>query len=143
MNFKRVLAVASVASVSAVPMAAPAHASTASRMVDRINSARAAHGLGPLGMSESINRASHRWANFLIRKDWLGHASLRSARVKAEVIEMHSGQRSKVNGTVRVWLNSPGHRAILLSPRLHRVGVGKSTGRFRGMRATIWVGRFN
>ena len=142
MNAKRAAAVASLAAVSAVPMAPPARGSTASRMVDRINSARAARGLRALRTSQAVNRASHRWASFLIRRDFLGHTSLRAAKVKGEVIEMHSGSSSKVNRTVRAWLNSPGHRAILLSPRFHRIGVGKSTGNFQGIRATIWVGRF-
>jgi uncharacterized protein YkwD len=55
---------------------------------------------------------------------------------------MHSGTGSKVAGTVRAWMNSSGHRAILLSRRFHVVGVGKSTGRFGGRPSTIWVGRF-
>ncbi len=143
MNVRRVAALASLTAAAAVPVTASAQASTADRMVNRINTVRASHGLGALSMSDSINRASHRWASFLIRKDWLGHTSLRAAKVKGEVIEMHSGSASKVNGTVRAWLNSPEHRAILLSPRFHRIGVGKSTGRFQGMRATIWVGRFS
>jgi hypothetical protein len=40
-------------------------------------------------------------------------------------------------------MGSPEHRAILLSPRYHVVGVGKSSGRFGGKRTTIWVARFN
>ena len=77
-----------------------------------------------------------------MRKDWLGHASLRAARVRGEVIEMHSGGYSRVARTVRNWLNSGGHRAILLSRSFHVVGAGKSTGRFGGRRSTIWVARF-
>jgi len=143
MTIKRVIAVAVLAVATTVPGITSAHASTADRMIHAINSARAQHGLGALAASSRFNHSSASWARLLMRKDWLGHASLRSARAKGEVIELHSGSRSKVAQTVRNWLNSPGHRAILLSSRYHRVGVGKSSGRFQGMRCTIWVGRFS
>jgi uncharacterized protein YkwD len=136
-----VVAAVSVLAVSAFH-SATAGASTADRMVAQINSARAAHGLGPLRQSIGINRSSYSWASFLMRKDWLGHASLRAARVRGEVIEMHSGSASRVARTVRNWMNSGGHRAILLSRSFRVVGVGKSTGRFGGRSATIWVARF-
>ena len=131
-----------VATALVTVLASSAQASTASRMVAEINQARAAHGIGPLRMSSKVNRSSYSWARFLMRKDWLGHASLRAARVKGEVIAMHSGRRSRVAGTVRAWMNSGGHRAILLTGRFHVIGVGKSTGRFGGSRSTIWVARF-
>jgi uncharacterized protein YkwD len=111
-------------------------------MVAQINRARAAHGLGALRHSGAISRSSASWANFLMRKDWLGHASLRSARVRGEVIEMHSGSASRVARTVRNWLNSGGHRAILLSRGFHVVGAAKVTGRFGGRLSVIWVARF-
>lgn len=142
MTITRVVAVTVLALATATASASSAQASTTRRMVDQINSARRAHGLPPLAASQRINRSSASWARFLMRKDWLGHASLRSARVKGEVIELHSSGQPRVAGTVRAWLRSPGHRAILLSARFHHVGVGKSTGQFQGMRCTIWVGRF-
>jgi uncharacterized protein YkwD len=142
MSNKRVLAIASLSVAAVLSGFAPAHASTASSMVTEMNSVRSARGLGPLSMSVPMNRSSASWARYLMRKDWLGHASLQAAHARGEIIEMHSGRRSGIRRALRGWLGSPAHRAILLSGRFHRVGVGKSAGSFGGMSATIWVARF-
>ena len=142
MQGKRVLAIASLTVAAAAPGLTPAHASTASSMVAEMNSARQARDLGPLRMSESMNRSSYRWARYLMRRDRLAHASLRAAHARGEVIEMHSGSQARIRGALRGWLGSPAHRAILLSASFHGVGVGKVSGRFGGRRATIWVARF-
>jgi uncharacterized protein YkwD len=89
-----------------------------------------------------MNRSSAGWAGYLMRRDWLGHASLRAVHAKGEIIEMHSGTRAGISRALRGWMGSPAHREILLSGRFHVVGVGKSSGRFGSMRATIWVARF-
>jgi uncharacterized protein YkwD len=142
MQGKRVLAIASLTVVAAAPGVTSAHASTASSMVTEMNSVRSAHGLGQLRMAVPMNRSSASWARYLMRRDWLGHASLRAAHARGEIIEMHSGSRAGVSRALRGWMGSPAHRQILLSGRFHVVGVGKSTGRFGRMRATIWVARF-
>jgi uncharacterized protein YkwD len=142
MTKKRIAVIAAVLAAAAVPGAAPAHASNATEMVGQMNAARAAHGIGPLRMSDRINRSSYHWARFLMRHAWLGHASLRAARVKGEIIEKHGGRRAKVRGAIRGWMGSPEHRAIVLTPRFHVVGVGTTSGRFGSKRSTIWVARF-
>ena len=142
MQGKRALAIASLTVAAAAPGVTSAHASTASSMVSEMNSIRQARGVGPLRMSESLNRSSYRWARYLMRRDWLGHASLRAAHARGEIIEMHSGSRAGIGRALRRWMGSPAHRAILLSASFHGVGVGKVSGRFGGRRATIWVARF-
>src|SRR5262245_66098367 len=101
LNARRVLTVAALATVSAGAGAMPAHASLADQMVAKINAKRAAHGVGPLRMSAHMNRGAYKWARFLMRRDWLGHASLRRAHAKGEIIEMHGGRKAKVSGAVR------------------------------------------
>ena len=139
---KRSLALASLMVAAILLSSAPAQASTASKMVAKMNEARAAHGVGPLNEVETLNRSSYRWGRYLMRRDWLGHASLSSAHVKGEIIELHGGKANRIARTVRSWMRSSGHRAVLLAGRFHRVGVGKTTGRFNGRRVTIWVARF-
>ena len=139
---KRVLAVAALTVAAAAPGLTSAHASSATSMVAEMNSVRQARGLGPLSMSVSLNRSSYGWARFLMRRDWLGHASLRAAHARGEIIEMHSGSRAGIRRALSGWMGSPPHRAILLSGSFHAVGVGKASGRFGGRRATIWVARF-
>ena len=142
MQARRVLAIASLTVAAAVPGVTPAQASTATSMVAEINSARRAHGLRPLRMSQPMNRSAYRWARYLMRKDWLGHASLRAAHAKGEIIEKHGGKRARIRGALRGWMGSGAHRAVVLSRGYHSVGVGKTSGRFGGRRATIWVARF-
>jgi uncharacterized protein YkwD len=138
---KRLVAITALA-VAALPGAAPADASPVSSMVSEMNTARRAHGLGPLRMSKPMNRSSYRWARNLMRRNWLGHASLRAAHARGEIIEMHGGKRSRIRGAMRGWMGSAAHRAVVLSPRFHVAGVGKTSGRFGGRRSTIWVARF-
>jgi uncharacterized protein YkwD len=41
---------------------------------------------------------------------------------------------------VKEWMHSPEHRAILLSPRYHFVGIGRSYGTFLGQPgAAVWT----
>jgi uncharacterized protein YkwD len=139
---KRSLVVAALTVLALLPASAPAEASTASRMVAKMNAVRAAHGIGPLREVHKLNRSSYRWGRYLMRRDWLGHASLSKSHVKGEIIELHGGRANKIARTVGAWMSSSGHRAVLLAGRFHRVGVGKTTGRFNGRRVTIWVARF-
>lgn len=139
---KRSLIIASLSVAAVLPGAAPAQADTASKMVARMNAVRASHGVGPLRQVERLNRSSYRWGKHLMQRNWLGHASLSAAHVRGEIIELHGGTANKIARTVRAWMRSPGHRAVLLAGRFHRVGVGKTSGRFNGRRVTIWVARF-
>jgi uncharacterized protein YkwD len=40
-------------------------------------------------------------------------------------------------GIVRWWMNSPPHRAALMSPTFNRIGVGRRTGNF-GHHKVVW-----
>ena len=113
-------------------------------MLERINAVRAHHGLHPLRLSRGLNGSSYRYARYLMTRDRFGHASrIRASgfRVLGEVLEMHAGYRAQVGGTFRTWMNSPGHRYVLLSSRFYWIGLGRVAGRFHGRRSTIWVGQ--
>jgi uncharacterized protein YkwD len=40
------------------------------------------------------------------------------------------------------WLNSYGHRAVMMSRRYRWIGAARAVGLYGGARATIWVVRF-
>ncbi|HEX2232008.1 MAG TPA: CAP domain-containing protein [Thermoleophilaceae bacterium] len=112
-------------------------------MVSAVNRARAKRGRRPLGHSSSLNRSAHRYAAWMLRRDYYGHllrirAGGRYRRI-GEALAMHFGWRSRIRRTVRSWLSSPTHRALLLSGRFRELGAGRATGRFGGRRATTWV----
>jgi uncharacterized protein YkwD len=128
----------------ALPPAAPARIDDAERhMAQAVNDFRRAHGRSGVRMSHSLMRSSARYSNFLMRNDVFGHASRirasRRFRRLGEVLELHSGRQPQVERALRRWANSPGHRAALLHRRFRWVGAGRSVGRWRGRRMTIWT----
>jgi hypothetical protein len=53
------------------------------------------------------------------------------------------GTRSGAKATVKAWLNSPEHRAILLSPTYRWVGIGRNCGSYLGHPdACVWTADF-
>jgi uncharacterized protein YkwD len=112
-------------------------------LIGKINQVRAAHGLKKLRISKSLSRSSTRYSHRLMATGYFGHASRiqasRRFRRLGEVLEWRRGHRPGVRSTLRDWLNSPGHRSVILSPGFRYIGAGLARGRFRGRRAGIWV----
>ena len=133
--------------VLALPAGAPASparaAGGASAMIGKINQVRAAHGLRPLHRSPSLAGSSSRFAAFLMRRGVLAHRSRVSAgsgfRKLGEALGLTSGRGLGVGATVRMWLHSPTHRAVILTRSMNLVGASAVQGRFHGRRSTIWV----
>jgi uncharacterized protein YkwD len=148
---KRLQLLVTLALLIALAMtAAPAPASAAKslrgdRMMDSINWARAQAGLRPLRRSRRLVRSSAARAELLMRADYFAHPTY--LRVPTfdrvgEVLELHGGLRPRTNRTLRLWGNSPGHHAVIMSRRYRWMGAARAVGRYRGARATIWVVRF-
>jgi uncharacterized protein YkwD len=112
-------------------------------MFEKINQIRRAHGLRRLRPSFSLFVSAKLYARRMIRSDYFGHlARIRVAsrfRLAGETLAWHSGWRLSPRQTVRQWMGSPAHRAILLSSRFTRLGVGLARGRYGRMKATTWV----
>jgi uncharacterized protein YkwD len=136
------LAIVVVLAVLLLSSASAATASTGDQMLDAVNGVRVAHHLRPLRPSASLSRSSSGYARYLMSSDQFAHAGrIPGFRRAAEVLEHHTGRRATVGATLRRWLASPGHRAILLDPSFRYMGVGWTTGVFAGRPAAIWVGR--
>ena len=112
-------------------------------MISAINQVRAQHGLPAFVSSSSLHGSAERYSEWLMANDVFAHQSRIQASSQfdmlGEALAMHSGHRFKVWGTIRQWMNSPPHRAILLSPTMRRGGAGVTRGRFGSGAATIWV----
>ena len=112
-------------------------------MIHRVNNLRAAHGLGGLQKSKSLNRSSERYSRWMMRNDFFGH----QGRIRAstafspvgEVLSIHLGHSKSVGRTVGAWSLSPGHAGVLLGPGFRFIGTGRSYGRFDGQSMTTWV----
>ena len=119
---------ASTALTSARAMAlAP---STYEKRVQRVvNNRRAAHGLVRLRMAPCPDGTAQRWADHLAANDAFYHQSMSAvldrcnARYAGETLGRGSMTPRKL---VRMWMQSPGHRAILLSHKPRRIGIGVS-----------------
>jgi uncharacterized protein YkwD len=108
-------------------------------MLDKINSARAKHGLRSLSAQTRLMRSADRYAGQLARNNVFRHGSIRLAGFRATG-EMLATQRGRGKGTgsvVRMWLRSPGHRALMLSRVFRQAGIGRA----RGSGSTMWVVR--
>ena len=131
---------------TAVPTPASAAKSRrGDRMMDAINWVRVKAGLRPLLRSRRLVRSSAARGELLIRQDFFAHPSyLRVPTFDAvgEVLELHGGRRPRTGRTLRLWGDSPGHRAVIMSSRYRWMGAARAVGRYRGARATIWVVRF-
>ncbi len=132
--------------LSLVPAAAPAQASPEGTVVREINRERLWHGLGPLKRSPSLHESSSRYARWLMSRDLFGHRARIAVASRfewaGENLEMHWGRSAEARNTVRRWMGSPEHRNVILSGEWRWIGVGRSTGSWRGSQATIWVAHF-
>lgn len=116
-------------------------------VIHRINEIRADHGLRALDLTPGLTRAADRHSGRQARSRTLSHqlpgeADL-SARLRgvaggkpvSEVIFWGDGGVRSAR-IVRAWMDSPGHRAALLSSSFTRAGIGIRTGR-GGLYATV------
>jgi len=128
--------------LAVAPAAAGANP-TQSTLIAHGNYARGAYGLAPLAISPSLNRSASAFAGGLMRLNIFGHASSIQAgggfRTLGEVLRLHSGTRPRYSATVRAWLASPPHRAVVLSSAFTHAGAGIARGVFQGRNSTIWV----
>jgi uncharacterized protein YkwD len=131
-------------------LAAPAPVATAGghqqRMLHAVNAMRAQHGLAPFHASASLHRSAGAYARWMLRANYFGHVSRirssgRFARV-GEALAWHVGGRARVQSTVRGWMNSPPHRALILHPGFRWLGAGMAHGTLSGRHGTSWVLHF-
>ena len=128
---------------------------TEKSIVRALNRQRAAHGLARLRGSGNLARAANYHSGEMVAHDYFGHNSRdgssfdrrvrRFARHRAlgETLAMLGGCRPRSAGrVVRMWMNSPPHRAVVLSPGYRRVGIGKRVGRLGGRRACVVTADF-
>jgi uncharacterized protein YkwD len=116
-------------------------------VVRAINRARASHGLRALRAHRRLARAADVHTRSMLRSDSFSHGAFsqrvrRYARFRriGETIAMRS--RCSARGFVRMWLNSPPHRAVLLSRGFRRIGVGRRVGRLGSNRACLVTADF-
>jgi uncharacterized protein YkwD len=112
-------------------------------VVDLVNDTRRSHGVPPLGVVRPLEGSAARRARRMMKTDVFGH--LPEIRLGAdfptagEALALHFGWRARARATVRRWLASPLHRALLLDARLSYAGAGLARGLYGRRLATMWV----
>ncbi|HEY6068329.1 MAG TPA: CAP domain-containing protein [Gaiellaceae bacterium] len=109
-------------------------------MLQAMNAARQAHGVGPLRIDTRLQRTARSHSRVMLRTDSFSHgafaARIRRAGVRArrvgENLAWAIGALAEAHAIVNLWLASPEHRANLLRPGYHIVGVGIRVGSFEG-----------
>ena len=124
-------------------------------IVRAINRQRTQHGLGKVHSSARLARAAdyHSWE--MLAADYFAHESRDGGsfdrrvrryadhRALGETLAMLGGCGSgSARRVVRMWMNSSGHRAVLLSSGYRRVGIGKRTGSLGGSRRCVVTADF-
>ena len=117
------------------------------KVVRAINRARANHGLRRLHAGRRLARAADVHSRHMLVANYFAHGAF-SQRVRRFVGYRRIGEtiamttRCSARRVVRMWLNSPGHRAVLLSRGFGRVGVGRRVGRLGQRRACLVTADF-
>jgi uncharacterized protein YkwD len=119
-----------------VPMPSAASASmhhdrVEASIVNAINSVRAGYGLPALAASAGFARAADAHSRAMLRRNVMSHGAygsrmrryVRAKRVGENLAWMSS--RCDAHAIVQMWMNSAGHRRVMLSRAFRRVGVGK------------------
>ena len=124
---------------------------TERKVVRLVNRIRARQGLRRLKASPTLAAAASVHTSDMLRSDFLGHASsdgtpmpnrvrrYTAANWVGESIAAVSRRGSTARRVVRMWMASPPHRAILLSPSGGRIGVGKRAGRLGSVKRAVFT----
>ena len=125
------LLVCAAALALATPTESAAQTPMEKRLIAKINQTRAAHGLRTLRIGPALQRGSHAWSRHLMRADSFHHSSQLGAGT-GEILAWGTCSWFTPLRAVRMWLDSPGHRVLLLRPGFRYVGTGWTRGNWRG-----------
>ena len=92
-----------------------------------VNRQRTGHDLRKLRLAGCTDDAAERWSGYLARNDLFHHQSMQELLDRCDA--MYAGEtlgRGAITPRrlVRMWMDSDGHRQVLLSSKSRRIGVG-------------------
>jgi uncharacterized protein YkwD len=92
-----------------------------------VNEQRRAHHLAPLSMAGCTDSVAERWSAYLAAHDAFYHQSMNRLLDKCDAY--YAGEtlgRGAITPKtlVSMWMHSPPHRAVLMSPSPRRIGIG-------------------
>jgi uncharacterized protein YkwD len=133
------LALAATVSMLLTPslQAAPLHGAAAApsaaeaAVLGALNDARLETGIPAVSLAPELAAGARAYAEALVEEDLFVHAGLVGM---GELLAWGTGSLGDAGAVVDLWLESPAHRAILLSSRFRHAGIGVAVGAFQGRR---------
>ena len=126
---------------SEIPAGAAVRLDRAERAaIHHINAFRAAYGRPPVYAARSLNRSAEAHSTDMARRNFFAHTSSDGTpfdvrirryvgkRSVGETLAWHTRKRGIARRIVRMWRNSPPHRAILLQGSFRRIGIARRHG---------------
>ncbi len=130
-------------------LAPPVSAATANRVERRIvqlvNRERARYGLPAVRLNVHLVSAARFHSAEMLRFGYFDHSSIHPSRawdvrvrsylyrsVVGETLAWGTGTYATPARTVRMWMDSPPHRDVVLDARFRLVGIGRLIGRYSG-----------
>ena len=124
-----------------------------------LNAERGRHKLGPLRLNHRLSAAARRHSRAMARQHFFSHTSLGGAsfvdRIRGtgylagvrswtvgENIAYGAGSQSSPRAIGTAWMNSPGHRANILSRSFREIGIGLASGTPVGRRGATYTTDF-
>jgi uncharacterized protein YkwD len=112
-----------------------------------VNATRASFGLRPVQLDRTLSSAARSHSVEMLRGNYFSHGDFNGrmlafhvrGSVVGENLAWGTGTYSGAGAIVREWLASPPHRANLLRPGFHRIGIGLAHGTFQGTGGAIIV----
>ena len=124
------------------------------RLLLRINEVRLAHGLHRVYLSTAVRRAAQGHSEDMAARHYFAHTSPSGSTLcsrilaalfepigdwwASETLAWGTGSNATPRAVVREWLNSPAHRAILLSTKYPLIGIGRAVGSYHGYTDAIF-----
>ncbi len=124
----------------ATPRAAAALSHSERTMIHLVNDIRSRYGLARLRASGALSRAADSHSRDMLRHDFFDHASsdgtsfarrvrrYANARMVGETLAALGRRRGGAATVVRLWMESPPHRAVLLGSGYRRIGIARRWG---------------
>jgi uncharacterized protein YkwD len=136
----RALVIVSVLIALPVGAAGAAESSREAAVAAKLSAARHGMGLGAVRVSPSLSAACRSYAKYMVKHGRWAHAAKRGNT--GEILAYWPKGSDRPSRVVSAWMHSTVHHAVIAGRGWRRIGVASVTGRFRGMKATVWVVRF-
>ena len=145
-----------LAAIAPSPAAAATAPPPRTALLYRINEVRVGHGLARVYPTLRLQRAAAHHSDDMMVRDYFSHTSPTGSSVYSRIVHSGfvsgyswlggetlawgNGSLATPDSTVHAWLESPEHRAIMLSSKFHWIGISRTCGNYRGRPSTcVWT----